>query len=46
MKANHSTPKSATGTPCTLPKRLRYACVQLTVALTSQKLEYDGFASS
>jgi hypothetical protein len=36
MKKN--TPPSATGTPSMLPYGLRYACAQLTVALTSQKL--------
>ena len=32
------TPRIATGTPMNEPYRLRYACVQLTVVLTSQKL--------
>ena len=32
------TPPSATGTPSTLPYLLWYTCVQLTLALTSQKL--------
>ena len=36
--AKYITPPTATGTPQRLPYGLRYACVQLTVALTSQKL--------
>ena len=35
---NQIAPKIATGTPRNVPKRLWYTCVQLTVALTSQKL--------
>jgi hypothetical protein len=31
-------PPTATGTPMKLPYWLRYACVQLTFAVTSQKL--------
>jgi hypothetical protein len=35
---NQIAPKTETDTPWNVPKRLAYTCVQLTVALTSQKL--------
>ena len=44
-KANQIAPKIATGTPRNVLKRLAYTCVQLTVALTSQKLVYVGSCS-
>src|SRR5262245_34562083 len=43
---NQMVPKTATEMPCQLPKRLLYTCVQLKVALTSQKLRYVGSAST
>src|SRR5262245_12219248 len=43
---NQMAPKTATEMPCQLPRRLLYTCVQLKVALTSQKLRYVGSAST
>ena len=39
---NMAAPNRATGTPDTVLYRLMYTCVQLTVALMSQKLRYLG----
>ena len=44
-KANQIAPNTATGMPPNVPNRLEYTCVQLTVALTSQKLTYPTSAS-
>lgn len=38
VRPNQTNPPIATGTPATEPYRLRYACVQLKVALTSHGL--------
>ena len=43
--AKYNKPSGATGIPRKLPYGLRYASVQLTVELTSQKLVYEGSVS-